>query len=83
MMHSYLIRRYNVDSVAKKKEKIRDKTKRDKAVRAKDKEHVLGFANYIDGFDEGVVKLEKLPDHKGQLGGIVADMKSPSGSLLV
>ena len=74
MAHSYLIRRYNVDSVAKKK--IRDKTKRNKAVRTKDKERVHGFANYMDGFPEEVVELEKLTDHKKKLGGIVADMKS-------
>ena len=52
-----------MDSVAKKKEKIRDKTKRDKAVWTKDKERVLGFTNYMEKFAEGVVKLEKLPDH--------------------
>ena len=52
------------------------KTKRDKAVWTKDTERVLGFANYMDKFAEGVVELEKLPDHEEKIGGIVADMKS-------
>ena len=38
MIHSYLVRRYNVASVVAKKAKINDKTKRDKVVRTKDKE---------------------------------------------
>ena len=65
-----------MDSVAKKKEKRRDKIKRDKAVRTTDKESVLGFANYMDRFAEGAIELKKLPDNEEKLGGIVADIKS-------
>jgi hypothetical protein len=52
MVHSRLLPCHKVDSVAAKKAKIPDKTKRDESMRTKDKKRVLGFSNYMDRFDK-------------------------------
>ena len=60
MIHSYLVRQYNVASVVAKKAKINNKTKRDKVVWTKDKERIMGFANYMDKFEHGISKMESV-----------------------
>ena len=62
--------------MAVKKATIIDKTKGDKYVRTKEKEHVIGFANHMDKFSKDIDEIEKLTDHKAKVKGIVDDMKS-------
>ena len=76
MMHSYLIFRFNSDSVAAKKDKITDKTKWDKYVRTKDKERVVIFANHMDKLNQDIDEMERILDHEAKVKGIVDDMKS-------
>jgi hypothetical protein len=76
MMHSYLICRFNSDSVAAKKDKITDKTKWDKYVRTKDKERVMRFTNHMGSVTQDIDEMEKFIDHEAKVKGIVNDMKS-------
>jgi hypothetical protein len=76
MMHSYLIYRFNSDSVAAKKAKILDKTKWDKYVRTKYKERVVRFANHMDKLNQDIDEMETFLDHEAKVKGIVDNMKS-------
>ena len=76
MIHSYLVRRYNVASVVAKKAKTNDKTKREKVVQTKDKERIMGFADYMDEFDQGISKMESVRGYEEKVKEIVDDMKS-------
>ena len=63
MAHSLLIRLFNERSVAEKKAKIEDETKREKVRRTKGKERLAGYADYFDTFNEEVKKAEQAHDY--------------------
>ena len=58
MIHAYLFRGYNVASVLAKKAKINGKTKQETVVWTKDKEQIMRFSDYMDNFDQVILKME-------------------------
>ena len=61
MINYFIILRFNVRLVAKKNANMTNEATLAKVMRAKDKEYIMGFAGYMDNFDEGIVEMEKLP----------------------
>jgi hypothetical protein len=71
-MRSYLICQFNANLVTAKKAN----TKRDNYMQAKEQDHTMGFANYMDKFSNNIYEMENLPDHNAKVEGTVDNMKS-------
>ena len=74
MAHSLLIRSFNERSVAEKKAKIKDETKKENIRRIKGKERFIGFANHIDEFNEEVKKAEQAHDYNKTFKSLTEDV---------
>ena len=76
LLHSFIIKRFNRESLAAKRASISDKVMRKKAQRMKDAERVQGLADFMDELVHDIEILKCAPDFKAKHKEVVSEMKS-------
>ena len=79
MIHSHLIRRFNSESVAARKEELKKEGKEEaakKVIRLKDKRRTVPFADKMDCHNETVKTMEKSDGYKSKYDKLLKDLMS-------